>query len=317
MTGVLDRLASVMVHGGISSLKCPRARVLLVLLLYGGRDGHAYPSTRTIAELSRTEPRNVRRALAELCAAGVIERVSSGRGGRPTGGGRVSTSHYRVAPQATDGLFVELMGGETRVGDTRVADETRVGQTLVNDESRVAETRVEAETRVQQTRVAPETRVAQSRNPGLSGPKPGSVEPPKPKGTQRNPPGGGAPHSAQGGAAPLDPPSAPLLEAEPSVVELADAISAAGVRARQPRFRVLALARRCHAEQGLTADVVPRLLALAERHGREPVALLATWLDRATWRDVLADADLAIKERRIAAGSRPAVEPRSLREVAG
>lgn len=56
---------------------------------------------------------------------------------------------------------------------------------------------------------------------------------------------------------------------------------------------------------GLTADQADRLWAEAKRKGAKPAALFAKWLDSGTWRDVLADKDLAAKERGLRA-HRPA-----------
>lgn len=49
--------------------------------------------------------------------------------------------------------------------------------------------------------------------------------------------------------------------------------------------------------EGFTLEAWAALWPLAEQQGRDPKALLATWIDRGTWKDVLADAGLEAKER--------------------
>ena len=52
---------------------------------------------------------------------------------------------------------------------------------------------------------------------------------------------------------------------------------------------------------GLDVANLQRLWSLAQRQGDKPPGLLASWLDRGRWRDVLADDDLARKEAAIRA----------------
>ena len=162
MTGTLDRIAQLVSAEALGELRCPRARVLFVLLLYGGSSGQACPSVATIARLTQTDLRRVRRALRELEDAGMIRAIGMrSRGGR----GRATT--YEVAPGARDGMYVAVAqtGDEaTRVSET----ETGVEATRVSGvDTRVGDTRVGSE---KPGSLSTETRVAEYPNPGRSDP---------------------------------------------------------------------------------------------------------------------------------------------------
>jgi hypothetical protein len=49
-------------------------------------------------------------------------------------------------------------------------------------------------------------------------------------------------------------------------------------------------------ETGLRAEHIPQLVAIATVRGDNPKALLATWLERNTWREVLDEQGRIVKE---------------------
>lgn len=255
MTDLGDRLAAVVTSEGMSVIRCPRARVLLVLLLYGGRNGQAYPSVARVAELSRTPERNVRRALVALERSGLIRCV------RRSAGGRGQTSRYEVAPAAVDGAFARVTSG-TLAGGARVSGANPgpenpgpTGPGLPQKPGFLGY----------------ETLASQARNPGSLG-QGNSEEPREPQSA----------HARGGGPADQE-------EAEDLIPDLAAALRELELAALAQPYQRWRKARELADHQLTPEDLA--LLAGRARGGREPCALLWHWLrDPALARDELLDA---------------------------
>lgn len=103
MTGVLDRVVAAIRDPSFVDLTARELRVLLVLLARAGRVGVAWPSVRTIAAETGIDRRDTRRTLRALEERGLITE-QTGATGR-------STRRYLVVPKATDGCFRDLAEG--------------------------------------------------------------------------------------------------------------------------------------------------------------------------------------------------------------
>ncbi len=112
---------------------------------------------------------------------------------------------------------------------------------------------------------------------------------------------GGAPHTKPE----PEPEPQPALSQEER--RLLAALDRAGYNDRCNLTTRAARAANLHHDTGLTDAEVDRLWAEARRKGNKPGALFAKWLDSGGWRDVLADKDLAAKERGLRA-HRPAAD---------
>lgn len=106
-------------------------------------------------------------------------------------------------------------------------------------------------------------------------------------------PEGGA--DASHGASDRGGPTSPADGTDPALA-ITERLVSLGWRSRSNRFARQRLVRTMVAEQGLTLEAVDRLWALASERGGDPIALLATWLDRAAWKDVLAEQTMKRKE---------------------
>ena len=97
MSGLFDRLAVL----ALSPELPVSSRVLLTLVCHAGRTGTAYPGVPSMARRLNVTERSVRRALAQLEKAGLIQCDARGKGGRGCG-----MTRWRVAPGAADGAWL-------------------------------------------------------------------------------------------------------------------------------------------------------------------------------------------------------------------
>jgi hypothetical protein len=105
------------------------------------------------------------------------------------------------------------------------------------------------------------------------------------------PDGADASHGASEGGGPASP-----ADGTDPAWAITERLVSLGWRSRSNRFARQRLVRTMVAEQDLTLEAVDRLWVLASERGGDPVALLATWLDRAAWKDVLAEQAMKNKQ---------------------
>ena len=283
MTGILDRVASIVGSPTFRGCGAPDLRVLLALMLHmDARSGAAFPSVRRLADLTGAHHRDVRRYLRRLTEAGLIEVSAVGSGRR--------SSAYVVAPGATEHSLAEFF----RPGRERGASPPPEGGMSPLSEGGV-------------------------QPPGRSHPVDGGGgdDPPSGRGEIDRRGGSETPPNREPAMEPLacaparepsDPSSVDGVPRNPSAgrtatrAQILDRIEQHGLAHRNlfaARARVDAAV-----SAGLTLDDVDRLAREAHRQGQEPVGLFWRWLTaaddgRAPWQDVLVDLDAAAKERKL------------------
>lgn len=107
---------------------------------------------------------------------------------------------------------------------------------------------------------------------------------------------------------------------EREVLDLERELILCGWHTQQGRFARRKAVRALIAEQGLTVDDVKQLWPLAKAKGDVPAALLATWVDRRQWKDVLAEQRMHEKEAGLAKraasnGQHTNVDPKPIRDL--
>lgn len=287
MTGILDRLAAMMMDEQFATMNtCPRSRVLLGLLMFAGRDGIARPNKATLCRIAKVDSRNLRRYLCSLQKAGMIRRIGLGRPGRPTFDGHMRAAEYEIIPSAAPDSLTRF--NEENRGISRPEKGGRSEpQTGAENGGRS----IPHESEIGADRDANQGQIA-SKNRGAGCP-PNQYN-------HKEPLGEGSALLPEGD--PEGPESEATDEQLAHVEEVFELLSEFGVRGHEPEFRRRAMARRLVLEEGMTPGDARRLRRIAGNQGRNPPALLATWVaadSQAAWKDLLADEDLAAKERGI------------------
>lgn len=271
----LDRVAAIIGDQAFGTLGAPELRMLLVLLAHAGTGGVAWPSLPRLAALTRQDRRDAQRTLQALVAAGLVEVVEEARGRR--------SRRLRPAPRAAERGLAALLGADDEAGERPAANAVSAGESpaAVGAGDRPAAAPVGA---------------------GPIGRRGGSVA--HPKGTKVLPPlpprGASAlvpsdPGSADAGA-PVSGSSGGATDALASRRACVAVLRAAALRHPNPIAECRGIDQAL--EDGLAFEQLPTLIALAKVQGTEPARLLVHWLgDVHRWRGVLADAELAERER--------------------
>lgn len=105
------------------------------------------------------------------------------------------------------------------------------------------------------------------------------------------PDGADASHGGHEGGGTASPPDG----TDPAMA-ITDRLVSLGWRSASNRFVRLKLVRSMVDEQGITLEAIDKLWRLASERAKDPIALLATWLDRAQWKDVLAEQAMKNKQ---------------------
>ena len=271
----LDRVAAIVGDPAFGRLGAAELRMLLVLLAHAGNGGVAWPALPRLAAMTRQDRRDAQRTLQSLVGLGLVEVVEEARGRR--------CRRLRPAPRAVEQGLAALLGADDEAGERPAASDVEAGERPAPVEAgeRPAPDPVEA---------------------GLEARSGGSGTRPK---VQRYFP----PYPPSGDArVPVDPgrdDAAAPASGSPGGVSAALAardaciglLRASCLQHRNPFIERRAIDQAI--DDGLQLGQLRTLVGLAKANGEAPVALLVHWLgDAARWRDVLADAELAVRERR-------------------